>query len=40
MHYGKLYGVGIGPGDPQYLTLRAAEVLRASGVYSVVEKVK
>ena len=25
---GKLYGVGIGPGDPRYLTLRAADVLR------------
>ena len=29
---GKLYGVGIGPGDPQYLTLRAADVLRSVDV--------
>ena len=36
MHYGKLYGVGIGPGDPQYLTLRAAEVLRAADVIFTV----
>lgn len=27
MKPGKLYGVGIGPGDPRYLTLRAADVL-------------
>jgi len=25
-----LYGVGVGPGDPRWLTLRAAEVLRAA----------
>lgn len=36
MHYGKLYGVGIGPGDPRYLTLRAAEVLRAADVIFTV----
>ena len=29
MKPGKLYGVGIGPGDPRYLTLRAADVLRS-----------
>ncbi len=29
---GKLYGVGIGPGDPRYLTLRAAELLRSVDV--------
>ena len=36
MQYGKLYGVGIGPGDPRYLTLRAAEVLRAVDVIFTV----
>ena len=36
MHYGKLYGVGIGPGDPQYLTLRAVDVLRAADVIFTV----
>ena len=29
-----LYGVGVGPGDPELLTLRAASVLR--GVSAVV----
>ncbi len=33
---GKLYGVGIGPGDPQYLTLRAADVLRSVDVIFTV----
>lgn len=36
MRYGKLYGVGIGPGDPRYLTLRAVEVLRAADVIFTV----
>lgn len=36
MKTGKLYGVGIGPGDPQYLTLRAADVLRAVDVIFTV----
>ncbi len=36
MNTGKLYGVGIGPGDPRYLTFRAAEVLRASDVIFTV----
>jgi len=39
MKPGKLYGVGIGPGDPQYLTIRAAEVLRAADViFTVISK--
>ena len=36
MKTGKLYGVGIGPGDPQYLTLRAADVLRSVDVIFTV----
>lgn len=36
MKLGSLYGVGIGPGDPRYLTLRAAEVLRAVDVIFTV----
>ena len=39
MKPGKLYGVGIGPGDPQYLTLRAADVLRSVHViFTVISK--
>ena len=36
MKPGKLYGVGIGPGDPRYLTLRAADVLRSADVIFTV----
>lgn len=36
MEYGKLYGVGIGPGDPRYLTLRAADVLRSVDIIFTV----
>lgn len=36
MRPGKLYGVGIGPGDPRYLTLRAAEILRTADVIFTV----
>ena len=36
MKTGKLYGVGIGPGDTQYLTLRAADVLRSVDVVFTV----
>lgn len=32
---GKLYGVGVGPGDPGLVTLRAAEVIRACPVLAV-----
>ena len=38
MKPGKLYGVGIGPGDPRYLTLRAADVLRSVDVIFTVPK--
>lgn len=36
MNTGTLYGVGIGPGDPRYLTLRAAELLRSADVIFTV----
>lgn len=36
MKPGKLYGVGIGPGDPRYLTVRAVEVLRSVDVIFTV----
>ncbi|MCH5276968.1 MAG: precorrin-2 C(20)-methyltransferase [Desulfovibrionaceae bacterium] len=36
MNTGTLYGVGIGPGDPRYLTLRAAELLRSVDVIFTV----
>ena len=36
MKTGIVYGVGIGPGDPQYLTLRAADVLRSADVIFTV----
>ena len=32
---GKLYGVGVGPGDPGLLTLRAAAVIRDCPVLAV-----
>ena len=36
MAAGKLYGVGIGPGDPGLVTLRAAEILRGADVVFTV----
>ena len=30
---GKLYGIGVGPGDPSLMTLRAFEALQAAGLY-------
>ena len=39
MKPGKLYGVGIGPGDPGLMTLRGAEVLRsAEVVFTVISR--
>ena len=39
MKPGKLYGVGIGPGDSQYLTIRAVDVLRTADViFTVISK--
>ena len=32
MATGKLYGVGVGPGDPELMTLKAARILEASKV--------
>ena len=32
---GKLYGIGVGPGDPELLTLKAARVLRETDVIAV-----
>lgn len=32
---GKLYGVGVGPGDPELLTLKAVRILRESGVIAI-----
>lgn len=29
---GTLYGIGVGPGDPELMTLKAARLIRASGV--------
>jgi precorrin-2/cobalt-factor-2 C20-methyltransferase len=37
---GKLYGVGIGPGDPELLTLKAVRVIKESPVVAVPGQVK
>lgn len=37
---GTLYGVGIGPGDPELLTLKAVRVIKESPVIAVPGKVK
>ena len=37
---GKLYGVGIGPGDPELLTLKAVRVIKEAAVIAVPGKVK
>ena len=38
MKQGILYGVGIGPGDPELLTLKAVRVLREADVIAVPDK--
>lgn len=35
MVWGKFYGVGVGPGDPQLLTLKAVEVLEKADVIAI-----
>lgn len=40
MMKGTLYGVGIGPGDPELLTLKAVRVIKESPVIAVPGKVK
>lgn len=37
---GKLYGIGIGPGDPELLTLKAVRLIRESAVIAVPGKNK
>lgn len=38
MEKGKLYGVGVGPGDPELLTRKAERVLREADVVAVPDK--
>ena len=35
MNQGKLYGVGVGPGDPELLTIKAQRIIRQSPVLAV-----
>ena len=35
MNTGTLYGVGIGPGDPKLMTLRAAELIRDNEIIAL-----
>lgn len=35
---GKLYGIGVGPGDPELMTLKAARIIRESDVIAVPGK--
>lgn len=37
---GKLYGLGIGPGDPELLTLKAARIIKESSIIAVPGKEK
>ncbi len=40
MNKGKLYGVGVGPGDPELLTLKAARLIRGCGAVAMPGKDK
>lgn len=40
MRVGKLYGIGVGPGDPELVTLKAARIMRGCGVIAVPHKDK
>ena len=37
---GKMYGIGVGPGDPELLTLKAVRLIRESAVVAVPGTVK
>ena len=38
MNRGKLYGVGVGPGDPELMTRKAERIIRESAVLAVPDK--
>ena len=38
MNKGKLYGVGVGPGDPELMTLKAVRVIRSADVVAIPAK--
>ena len=35
---GKLYGVGVGPGDPELMTIKACKIIRSCPVIAVPGK--
>ena len=37
MTRGTLYGLGVGPGDPELLTLKAVRILREADVYAGIK---
>ena len=36
---GKLYGIGVGPGDPELMTIKAVKILKECDVIAVPGKV-
>lgn len=40
MNFGKLYGVGVGPGDPELMTLKAVRIIREAQVVALPAKTK